>query len=537
MAKAKHRKSVRHVLTVAAIVVISAVAWKYLRPTTLPPPLETSFNRVLPADVFPDVTIGGGFDALKEVPARRCIQFDFNDSNAFETQAPDQGGSVNQVLHRIEDEESFNRVMNFSASLSAKGWGSSGKASYQRFQDEHRSSYKLYYLIGFEFRSPTQVLKDHPYTAEAEQALAKGPDAFYRLCGTEWVRSVDRGGSYLALLESNVNTFSSTESERASLEFSISGFLNGDGSRTEEIKNRHSNKSLRILLAQIGGAATDLSVDPDRFIANANAWKDGIQKGQRTAVFRLRTSPYRHAKYGTVPLSIQNQMDSLRSGTEKLARLRALKANVDYVRDHPEEFVVEERAKFLPGAPSYADRMFALEQSIERCRASADNCSGIDTFEIPTITLPTRLEWSVVNPTSAGKHTIGWIFPGDSKVVVFVGEWSMWHNNPGLPMHSADTYEDKNLPKHCGSPGIPPCGIFVTFTTQDGQQVGAEHRIKNGQVIPPQASKPVRVEYRIADQSIGDNGINPNNPLRVAILPATPSISRLALASVKLGTR
>ncbi len=311
---------------------------------------------------------------------------------------PNAGGSiVDYELSQISTDEDLQTSLGVSVSASGGIGPFSASASLDFARKCHVHSSSVFLLASVKVNLAFAQIKEPKIQPEAAAKLADGNSTrFQEMYGDSFVRGIQTGGRFFAVIE----IFASSRSEQESLSASVKGsygLFSAKGSFSSEFTEAVSSRSLQIRVHHEGGVIPKDPTSLEEVQALATTFAASVEG--HAVPYGVLLDKYTILDLPNPPnyIDLQNQMEVLASCAGQRNAIWTALNNVDYVLANPGQFTDK------PGdddmAPLVAYRA-ALVSDLKAVTAAATRAlDHPKSAELPTLTatppeMPKRIEHS-----------------------------------------------------------------------------------------------------------------------------------------------
>lgn len=320
--------------------------------------------------------LGQGFKPATGQLGATCVQTDASYVRSEELERSEI------YIRHVDSYSSLAKSIQANASVSAK-WGfGSGSASISWARSQKLESQNIHYLMSVTSRTlkrelSTVLLLDSPI----QRALEVNGD-FQRICGTEFVYSLTRGGRVLILL--TIATSSDSEKRRILSEVGLS-FVGGNGAASFQSKLSRLNKWSSVTFEQwrVGGTTDASEAEPSRITEYALSFSRQVE--HKDDVIEAETRSYAdflpEIRHGDLDNNRLGVLESALTLKEKaLDRQGKVNAAISAPWWYKEIDIDLLRAE----AASLASLLQSLDDAAISCsRTSELNSCGLDGMKLP----------------------------------------------------------------------------------------------------------------------------------------------------------
>ncbi|MBF0207593.1 MAG: hypothetical protein HQK53_11955 [Oligoflexia bacterium] len=291
------------------------------------------------------LTLGSGYDPVSGSSMGDCVEA----SDARKVH--DGQSSVYGELNYVEDYRSLAESLSISSSINLKigipGFSSSVNGSANFFKSQKIEENAVYFMVKVVVESPVEKMRG-VQLKEQYAALLRGPGgikSFRKRCGDEYVRGIQRGGTFYALVKITTRSEEDKRNFQQKLQIKVGKYLTGARSMQTALDEIVKDHSVAFYIFQEGGLIPQIpfSVDnitpvfehAERFAENINATGGG-------ALIRSITEPYDlldNYPVEVLPIELENAQQVIESlSTNRYSSLDAI-SKIENIIDHPYNYI------------------------------------------------------------------------------------------------------------------------------------------------------------------------------------------------------
>lgn len=244
------------------------------------------------------MTIGRGYDPTRPTePKGDCLQ---NVDSATQTSWKDADGIAGAFSEtRVTSWEQMQRELSVSANVAAESIWGNGNGSYSKFEKFQSDENSFTWLLKFSVETGQKTLNSAvlQLTPNAQALVSGGRlDEFYKMCGTEYVRSIKVGGRLLLAQEVSSKFSETVQSISAKVgggaNFGSWGF-SGSASYASYFKDAFFKSILTREIEQIGGSSMNFDgLTPEKIADTLSAFQDQMKNNAQARVISVETASW-----------------------------------------------------------------------------------------------------------------------------------------------------------------------------------------------------------------------------------------------------
>lgn len=315
------------------------------------------------------------------------------------TEIVDTGGKTADIfLTLVESQEEQDSALQLSTSVSASYGLFGGSGKFDLSQEMHVHDFALSLVIRATVLDTFTQLRDVQFGKEATDQLANGlEDRFREQFGDMFVRGIQTGGEFVAILQIEGHDENDQSSMRSDLE--ASGVLGGVALSTSDSFSTHvshatSGRKTKLRHFQVGGNPV-ASIDPGEMVKHALTFADEVKAGQKEAFQALLLS-YKTVDSPKPPnfIDLENARETIETlmqmRRDALTRLTAF----NFVVAHPEQFEIPPTMVLSAIVGRFETAVAKLTSAASRCvnspKEAPEALTSVAGLDIPTDALPNR---------------------------------------------------------------------------------------------------------------------------------------------------
>lgn len=378
-------------------------------PITVKPPVA---QRIDPMNT-PGFEPGNGYDALTGKSKNACIEVPHDASHRVVLPPTDLGQHTDYYFHASTSSYEMAESSTWSAAASLGLGIFQGSAGARKARATNEKSYNAHYagevVVENEANS---VPTPYSLTVAARDALRKGAEDFYAVCGTRFISGEVRGGRLSGRLTADALSASENSQLSGEIGAKFGGLLGGSAEFSEASSLVRSRTNRDLVVTNYGGAFDGVkdgqsfedaltnfsaSVKPDKHQAwliyrSLHDYSDvGLAPGDARLRQRLREA------------SMQRQEEYLADLAQRLEQAYGRAAEIRYVQQNPAEFAKTMGALSTNGVD---DVIKELESLVSQCVADPTRkCKKRPGLKLPDSPPPSAMP---------GSRVVSYLFPDGS---------------------------------------------------------------------------------------------------------------------------
>lgn len=337
-------------------------------------------NGVLALSPETPVLLGMGIDLVTGEWKQPCVEWERSEQVS-------QGQGTRFRYELVEDSRSLKKALAVEATAAYRNPTAHVSARASFAKQVQANSYSLYILALVDVRAPTETLAGVRLKPEIQKVLAEpdGLQRFRRICGDEYVASLNRAGSFMGVIE--VQTRDQRSKKRLRTEISgkmQAGAESASGSveLSQAVKTASRSHRVRSFQSVTGQSRTALAVSPDAMVRNAELFPSRITP-ESALPYQANTFRYDSLLGWKSPAQVdtEHQRFVVRELGKRRDEFEEKLANIEYV--------LANKAQFQGASPPRLKAMReVLYQNLGRLQEAARTCHR----DLTQCSLPTGLE-------------------------------------------------------------------------------------------------------------------------------------------------
>ena len=174
-----------------------------------------------------------------------------------------------------------------------------------------------------------------------------GPQEFRRVCGDEFVRARVTVGELFGLMTIQTNSKGKKRKVSASISGSL-GVFSAEASLDKRLPEISKTHSVKVLMYVSGGEGISSPTTMDQLMTLAQDFPSKVQ-AERGSLLIAQTQDYDvlfRQTEGQSLIDISQQSDTIRDLATSLDNVKVKEANINFISDHPDQFVGVQRTEF-----------------------------------------------------------------------------------------------------------------------------------------------------------------------------------------------
>lgn len=367
--------------------------------------------------------------------------------DAGEISGPTQAGGQT-VTYNLALVKSFEDLYNsLGISVEASGhyglFSASGKFSYAK--ESNFNSQATFLLARCVVQNAFTQAENAQVKPEAAELLRQGDvNKFKERYGDGFVRGMQTGGEFFAVISITSSTQEEQESLAASLQAKYGGFFTSvdvSAKLDDNTKSKISRSELKVSTFQRGGTGDELSLtsDIESVMARLKAFPSHVEKNP--VPYEVQVASYNTLALpdGPNPIDIQAQKDALMDYARIQVKLLSIRNDVEFVQLHPEFYLNPPPNSILNEWNDFiTTQLNQLTRHASRCADSPVGGCQLFTLKLPDgFSMPERKLTTVPNISGSWKRSDGLVITfdqNDTSIVchspdpsfdhVGVGQWN-----------------------------------------------------------------------------------------------------------------
>lgn len=294
-------------------------------------------------------------------------------------------------------------------------FSASGKFSYAK--ESNFNSQATFLLARCVVQNAFTQAEDAQIKPEAAELLRQGKaDKFQERYGDGFVRGMQTGGEFFAVISITSSTQEEQESLAASLQAKYGGLfasIEVSASLDDSTKSKVSKSELRVSTFQRGGSGDEQSLTSDIEAVMARLKAFPVQAKDNSVPYDVQVASYETLALpeGPNPIDIQAQKDALVDYARIQIKLLSIRNDIEFVQLHPEFYVDPPSSSTLTQWNEFVtDQLNQLTRQASKC---ADNpVGGCDLFALKLpdgFAMPDRKRTSWPNIAGSWKRSDGFV--------------------------------------------------------------------------------------------------------------------------------
>lgn len=294
------------------------------------------------------------------------------------------------TIYNLTIVRSFEELYNsLGISVEASGhyglFGASGKFSYA--EESKLNSQATFLLARCVVQNPFTQAENAQILPEAADLLRQGQvDKFKGRFGDGFVRGMQTGGEFFAIISITSSTQEEQESLAASLQAKYGGIftsVEASASLDENTKSKVSKSELRVSTFQRGGTGDEqsLTADIEAVMARLKAFPAQVQNNP--VPYEVQVANYNTLALpdGPNPIDIQAQKDALVDYAKIQVKLLSIRNDIEFIQLHPQFYLSSPAHSVLTAWNEFVtDQINQLVRHASKC---VDNpVGGCDLFAL-----------------------------------------------------------------------------------------------------------------------------------------------------------